>query len=708
MSVRSRRSEQGTSPLRALGAMALLSGFAGLLVAGLLIPVTSIVGTSTNSVADGFENLPLALRETPTAQRSRVVDSTGRTMAFFYSENRQDVELEQIAPIMRQAILSIEDYRFYSHGAIDVKGTTRALVNNAAEGSTQGGSTITQQLVKMTLVQQADTAEERAAATEKSPARKLRELKYAMSYEERHSKDEILKRYLNIAYFGDGAYGISAAARHYFSKNAEDLSLAESATLAGLVKNPVQYDPTSYPENALQRRNTVLATMRAQGEVTAAEADAALAAPLGLKITAFSNGCVTSQAPFPCDFVRRYLLQDPALGDSVEERKNKIETGGLTIRANINLKYQAAADEAVRDNVNPTDAALGLMSLVEPGTGKVKALAQSRPMGDDKKAGETYLNFTVPKQYGDSGGFQAGSTFKIFSLASALEKGMSVGTTINSPAVYNVRGPYATCDADRPWYGGSDAQVKNSTSSGGMNMYTGTRLSVNTFFMQLEKRTGLCQPVSLARKMGVTVPEQDVVPTFALGVTSTDPLTLANAYATFAARGIYCTPQPVADITDSSGRVIKKYDKDCTRVVKESTADQVNDILRGVQQPGGFGYANAGLSIPSAAKTGTIQAQRGVTYAGYTPDLAGAAMVEGANSKGQPISLQGREVGGTYLSNASGSQIAAPIWGSAFRELTQYLDGDNFATPPSGQPSTRVVRGDDDRGGNGRGDDDRR
>src|SRR5699024_9731031 len=219
-------------------------------------------------------------------------DKDGDHLAYFYSQNRQDIPLSEIAPIMQQALLSIEDYRFYEHGALDLQGTLRALVNNVAGHRTQGGSSITQQLVKMTLVQQAETPEQLKAAKEETVARKIRELKYAMSYEEKHTKDEILENYLNIAYFGDGAYGISAAAKHYFSVEAENLNLKQAATLAGLVKNPSQYNPVSFPEHALTRRNTVLATMEHQGEISEKQAEKAMAAPLGLKLTEFSNGCV--------------------------------------------------------------------------------------------------------------------------------------------------------------------------------------------------------------------------------------------------------------------------------------------------------------------------------------------------------------------------------------------------------------------------------
>ena len=205
---------------KSLLTMGVVSAICGVLVAGLMLPFASLVGITTQNVAEGFHDLPLQLQETPTPQRSTVLDDHGKPIAYFYDENRQDISLNKVAPIMQHAILSIEDYRFYQHGALDIKGTIRAFINNAAEENVQGGSSITQQLVKMILLSQATTKKERMEVTASDGmdgyARKIRELKYAMAYEESHTKDEIFQNYLNFAYFGDGAYGIDEAANHYF------------------------------------------------------------------------------------------------------------------------------------------------------------------------------------------------------------------------------------------------------------------------------------------------------------------------------------------------------------------------------------------------------------------------------------------------------------------------------------------------------------
>lgn len=682
------RPENDSGALSILGSMLRLSAFAGVLVAALLVPATTFVAVTGNNMAEDFAALPLELKQTPNPQTTRLLAKDGTLIAYFYQENRQDVPLEKIAPVMQEALISIEDSRFYSHGALDIEGTLRALINNASDGPTQGGSSITQQLVKMILVQQADSKEEVRQVTEQSISRKIRELKYAISYEEEHTKDEILERYLNIAYYGDGAYGIFAAAKHFFSVSPDKLSLTQAATLAGVVKSPVNFDPRHYPERALQRRNTVLTVMERLGKISPDEAKEARATPLDLKITEYPNGCVTSVAAFSCDYIRRFLLLDEDLGATKAERQAKLERGGLTIKSTIDLRIQKATNKAVKKHVRPTDNAIGALASVEPGTGYVRALSQSRPMGNDKKEGESFINYTVPTRYGDSGGFQAGSTFKLFTVAAALKEGISPRTTFYSPPKMTVpSGTYFDCNggSTSPW------TVSNSTRSGNMNMYTGTRLSVNTYFAQLEEAAGLCNTVEAAEAMGITVPFNpeknitDQVPSFTLGVTSVSPLDMAAAYATPAAGGIYCDPLPVLSIEDRNGETIKTYEPTCDRVMEEEDAAIVNDILAGVQAPGGFGGAQGlGLRIPSAAKTGTTQENKAVWYCGYTPELATAAMIAGADDDGIPIPLSGTKIDGRIVgfNEAAGSALAGPMWKSAMGVIQKYLEPTAFEPPP--------------------------
>lgn len=663
-----------------------LSVVAGVLVAAMIVPAAAIVAVSTSRATTEILNMPLEVEDRATPQTSRLLAADGSLIAYFYDENREDVALNNIAPVMQQAILAIEDDRFYDHGAIDIEGTFRALVNNASEGQTQGGSTITQQLVKLTLLQQASTDEERKAAVEQSVSRKVRELKIAIDFEKKYTKDEILERYLNIAYYGDGAYGIAAAARHFFSVEPADLTTAQAATLAGLVKNPVAFDPNTYPERALQRRNTVLVVMERQGKISSSESTALQASDLGLKITEFPNGCVTSIASFSCDYIKRYLEDDETLGATPEQRRERLERGGLIIKSNIDPQMQTAVNDAVKANVLPTDQAIGAIALVEPGTGKVRGLAQSRPMGSDAAAGETYINFTVPTKYGDSAGFQGGSTFKMFTTAAALKQGIGVDKTYSSPPKITMRaGTYRDCE-NRPT---GTFEPKNSTTSGIKNMYSGLRESVNTYYAQLERDAGLCNVVRTAESMGITVPEQDQVGPFTLGVTDVSALDMSAAYAVPASGGLYCTPQPVTEILDANGQVLKTFQPECERVLSTEQAAQINDILRGLQQPGGFGFARGtALNIPSAAKTGTTNRSTAVWYAGYTPEISAAAMIAGIDTTGAPATLVGTTLNGRRVSfnEAAGSALAGPMWKDAMGVIQNLLSPVDFQAPPRRQP----------------------
>ena len=671
----------GRHVLRSLGLFVVVSVLAGVLVAGLAVPFAALAGMGARSVAEGMEELPEDLTAEPLAQRTRVLAADGSLLATWYDQNRVNVPLDRVALVMRKAIVAIEDYRFYQHGALDLKGTLRAFITNQANsGVVQGGSSITQQMVKQTLVAQADTEAEAAAATADTYERKFNELRYAIAFEERYSKDWILERYLNVSYYGDGAYGIEAAARHYFSKPAARLTLREAALLAGVVKNPTQYDPTNNAQASRERRNLVLSRMAELNVISRSEARKASRAGLGLRESPTRNGCVGVRGEFFCDYVREYLAQDPRLGRTASERRRVLTTGGLTIRTTLDPRMQRATDTAVRSRVRPTDQAIGGLAMVVPGTGEVRALSQSRPMGSNRARGQTYLNYVVPEQYGDSNGFQAGSTFKAFVLASALKQGISLSTRIPAPPQRTMPPErFTTCEG--PYYG-DPWSVGNSGSSGTFNLYDGTKNSVNTFFAELEARTGLCDPITLARDMGIQVPESDEVAPFTLGVTDTNPLTMAGAYATFAARGSWCEPRPVTEVRDSRGRLVADYEPACEQLLPQPVADAVNDVLAGVQEPGGFGYTQGlVLEQDSAAKTGTIQNNKAVWYVGYTPNIAAAAMLAGANSLGQPVTLNGQVVNGAYIAEAFGSTYAGPIWGQAMQAVDNFLPDVDFVDP---------------------------
>ena len=666
--------------------MAAVAVVMGVLIACLAIPFAGLVGVAAKDVSKGMVNLPESLEAKDLSQTTRIYDVNGNLIASLYDQNRINVPLTSISRPMVKAIVAIEDYRFYDHGALDLKGTLRAFITNQANGgSVQGGSSITQQMVKQTLLYQAETDEEKAAATEETYARKIRELRYAIAFEKNHTKDWILERYLNIAYFGDGAFGVQAAARHFFSKNASKLNLLESATLAGLVKNPVGYDPVDNPERAESRRNVVLDRLAQLGVLSEKKADRLKGRPIEetLKIENAANGCQQSQAPFFCDYVVNWLLKDPVLGDTAKERRTALKNGGLTIRTTIDLDMQRAADQSVAAHVFPTDQAIGGLAMVEPGTGDVRALAQSRPMGQDKAAGETALNYVVPKKYGAANGFQAGSTFKVFVLASAINQGIPLSTTINSPQELHLDDEdFENCDG--PYAGdGEGWDVKNSTGFGTFDLYSGTQQSVNTFFAQLETQTGMCEPLAARQghgRQGAAGAEGAVV----------DPRRLRQQPAGDGPglRHLRRPRPPLRPATRHRGArlpgrsTLKEFSTQCEQVMPGATADAVNDILRGVMEPGGFGQ-NIAIDKPSAGKTGTTTSGRSVWFVGYTPQIAAAAMIAGANSLGQWLELGGQTVGGQYISEASGSGYAGPIWGDAMSAISAKLADEDFQRPPS-------------------------
>jgi membrane peptidoglycan carboxypeptidase len=686
-----RRTDQLTfgTVISHLGVIVAVSAVMGLLVAGLAVPFAAALGVGAHSAAKSMKNLPEELQADPLAQRTRVLGRGGQVIATFYDQNRVNVKLSDVAPVMRTAIVAIEDNRFYEHGAIDVKGTIRAfLTNQANDGVTQGGSSITQQMAKMTLLAQAKTKAERKAATADTYQRKILELRHAIAFEQHYSKDWILERYLNIAYFGDGAYGIQSAARHYFNKDAKDLNLNESALLAGLVKNPTGYDPTTYPDRARARRDVVLDRMAQLNKITPAQASQAEHGGLALKVSPTTNGCLGSKAAFFCDYVHQYLLADPSLGKTVADREELLNNGGLTIKTTIDMAYQKAADKAVAAHVSPTDQAIGALAEVQPGTGNVMALAQSRPMGRDKKKGQTFLNYVVNQKYGDSAGFQGGSTFKLFTMAAALEMGIPASTTFYSPATIHLDDDQFQ-DCNGPYQGSGGWDPHNSTSNGTFNMYQGAQLSVNTYFAQLEAETGICNPYKMAQSMGVELTQPgpnkngfgaERVPSFTLGVPSVSPLEMAGAYATVAARGLHCNNRPVTQILNSDGQIFKNYPKTCDQVMAQNSADTINDILRGVMVGGGFGAALA-LDKPSAGKTGTTQDNYSVWFDGYTPALATASMIAGANPQGTPISLNGQVLAGQYVPSAHGSTTAGPMWAEAMRPIQDLLPNEDFVAP---------------------------
>ncbi|GAA1598367.1 transglycosylase domain-containing protein [Kribbella sancticallisti] len=668
-----------------------VSVLSGALAAGLVIPFTGLAELGTEKVAESVDNLPQELKTDPVAVRSRIFAGDGTLIATMFEQHRVPVRLSQVSQIMRQAMVAIEDSRFYSHGALDAKGTLRALVRNQTGGEVQqGGSSITQQYVKMSLVEKARTAEERHAATAVTYQRKLTELRYAVALEKELSKDEILERYLNLANFGDGAYGVQAAAGHYFRTKAKDLTLPQAALLAGLVKNPTGYDPTNNLKRAQDRRNVVIRRMLELGVISLAQANSALRTPVIdlAKVRKVPNGCAGSRYPFYCEYVVSMLLDNPALGRSVKDREHYLKTGGLTVLTSIDPRIQAAAQASIDEHTKSGDSAIAAITVVEPGTGVVKAMVQSRTYG--KGRNETAYNYNVEKSYaGGYGGFQNGSTMKAFVLAAAIQKGLPLDYRINSPAQIDLSGKkFTTCTGTTR---DPDYRPQNSTKSGNLTMIEAAKASTNTYFLQLSQRTGLCAPATIAADLGMqnaqTLQPLDQVVSFTLGVGYVTPLMLSNAYATFAARGKYCRPFLITSVLDKSAKPVKIPGPLCRQAIAPEVADGVNRVLSAVMEPGGTGGRLNFGNWDLAGKTGTIQDNRAVWYAGYAPNLAAAAVVADANLPYTNL-MHRHTLDGRDIADPTGSGTAGPLWQTAMQGALKGMPLRRFVAP-----NPRIVKG---------------
>jgi membrane peptidoglycan carboxypeptidase len=659
---------------------------AGGLLAALLVPWVVGPGLVARSSADLLAPLPSTLGEATPAGNSALLAADGSVITYFYRNNRDPVDGEQIAPVMKQALIDIEDARFYEHHGLDIEGTARALLRNVLAGSVQeGGSTLTQQLVKQTLLQTAVTAEDRDAAVEQSVGRKLREARLALALEKKYSKEEILTRYLNIVYFGRGAYGVQAAAHRYFSVDASDLTLTQAALLAGLVQTPGEHDPIKDPEQARQRRDEVLHRMADLEHVTAQQLDEALARPVQVKPSPPPpNGCANAViAGFFCDFAQQHLTQ--GLGITQEQ----LDDGGLTIRTTLRPDLQATGDRSVRADL-PLDAPLAAMfTAVEPGTGHLLAMSVNRVFGPDTSdPTQESINLNVAASQG------GGSTYKVFVAAAALEKGIPPWNRITTGDPYTSR---VYKNGERPYVVRNVGHIPPS-----LTMSEALVRSSNTYFVALEDQLGSVEgPVRTAQRMGLFSldPVADAIVaenrgSFTLGSEATSPLALASAYSTLAANGTQCDPIPVTEVLDrndqpltaADGSPLPTADRCTPGAVPEDVATTLNQILMGdVGSPIGTGTRAAIPGQQIAGKTGTSQERFSVAFVGYTPKYAASVML--LNPK------KNEDLGGY------GGRLAAPIWHDAMLPILSAQPPVPF--PPAGLPLT-PPRGDTppDDGGN--------
>ncbi len=669
--------------LARIAAIAGIAVISGALVGFMVVPFAGSFGVVTRDVVREFESLPDELNTPPLPERSVILAADGSVLATLYYQNRVEVPLESIAPIMRQATIAVEDSRFLEHNGVDFRGIVRAAASNASSGGiSEGASTLTMQYVKNVLVNQATTPEELDAARGDNSARKLKEVRYALALERRFTKGEILARYLNIAYFGSGAYGVEAASRRYFSKSAANLTLVEAATLAGIVQRPTSFDPLRNPELSEDRRNVVLSRMETMGYISPDAAAQAKAVPMSATVnpTQVTNGCTSSYAPFFCDYVLQSIREDETFGATPEAREAFLRRGGYTITTTINPDTQNAVTQIVDETIPPTDDSgkAAAITMIEPGTGHIIAMTQNRTWGTSGKGSTTY-NYNVSQSMGGTIGMQAGSTFKIFTLAAALEAGISPDEYIDSPSPATFTG-FVNCDTGVPF---EPVTVRNSTTSGSLNMPLATAYSTNTYFMALEERTGICRPADIAESLGVTLGNGDSllrVPSFTLGTMEVSPLSVANAYATFAAHGRYCKPVPILEIRDRDGARLPVPNGNCTQIIDRSVADGVTTMLNGVVDgniPGRTGSAMSLGDRPAAGKTGTTNESAAVWFAGYTPQVAAAVWV-GDPRGGFAFPLKDITINDQYYRQVYGGTIPGPIWKASMQVASANLPIANF------------------------------
>jgi membrane peptidoglycan carboxypeptidase len=659
-------------PLAALGrAVPLLRAglIAGIVVAAAAYPLAAVTGIGAKATAHAVEQKTTILKKSLPAETSYLYAADGRTLlTMFYEEYRQYTKLSDMSPNIQQAIVAAEDSRFYQHHGVDPKGVARAFVANAkSSGVSQGASTLTMQYVRMALRDSASTPKEVQEATQQTSLRKVKEMRMALDLEKELSKEEILERYLNSAYFGHRAYGIYAASQIFFSKTPATLSPVEAATLAGLVKSPSEYDPvTSDQKDAFGRRNYVLDKMAYLGYLSPDAASAGKGQPIQLNLTNPPNDCASvpkqyASWGFACDYLKNWWSTQPAFGANRLERMDKLRRGGYRIVLSLDPKIQTAAENNVgaKDNVG-SPFANGIV-VSEPGTGRVKAMAVNRnysldlsengPSSNPEASPKTKANYpnTVAPLLGGGTlpGYQAGSTFKMFPMLAALNSGMTLSTAIDSPYRYQ-----------SAIYNGWAPSNASAAMTGRQTMWSGFGKSVNTYFVQLEERVGADKAVRLAEQLGLRwrtdVDREQASPgnakkwgAFTLGVSDATPLEMSNAYAAVAADGRFCESMPVTAImnrdltpatyTTPSGIQREVAKPRCRQVVTADAARAATDAARcptgDTPAKGGCGGWSTADSVrgtvgrPVAGKTGTTDSTRSAWFVAYTPELAAASFI---------------------------------------------------------------------------------
>jgi penicillin-binding protein 1A len=600
---------------------------------------------------------------------STILDMNGEPMGQLVgTENRTVVPLDDISDELQQTVLAVEDADFYSHDGVSARSILRALqANSAAGGVSQGGSTITQQLVKLSLV-----------GDERTITRKVKEASLAIQLEQQfcertskaECKDRILEQYLNLVYLGRGAYGVEAAAQVYFGTSASELGWAESAVIASLIRNPTYYDPISYPDVARDRREIVVGRMLDEGLIDDAQAEQIVAGPLPTRAQSVASSASAQELSYFERKVRDELLDAEWLAPTEDLRRYLIFNGGLTITSTMDPRAQflaavAAEENPVKDQ-NPD--AVAVIAAVEPSTGAVRAV-----VGETTIEGRGKVELATPTV-----GRSPGSSFKTFTLLAALEEGYGLRSSISSsPAPKSLYDDWDLPSTVSSWPSGC--------KGGNLDLVRATASSNNCAFARLQAAVGGDEVVDVAERLGISTLDDDAgdIPSLTLGAASVRPLEMAGAYAAIANDGRFNPPHFVTKVEDRDGNVLYEYEPTRSQAISSEVARQATVALEAVVTGGTYKGGDLPDDRPAAGKTGTNELDDGgnadVWFVGFTPQLATAVWI--GNPAGSIDLRGGRVQGGT---------AAASVWNDF---MYPYLDGSpvvEFAEPESSGRSTYI------------------
>ena len=582
-----------------------------------------IVMILTAGAAAGFT---WRLPELNVPQMSIIYDINGREVKGIYQENRISVGLDQVSPYLVDAFIAVEDKNFYRHHGIDLGGVLRAaLVNLREMRVVEGGSTITQQTAKNLFLTQ-----------ERTLTRKIKELYYTFLLEKQYTKDEILQMYLNTIYFGNGAYGVEAAARTYFAKSASKLDLAESALLAGIPARPSRFNPLTDPEAAKSRQAVVLERMVEEGKITEEEARKASKQLLHYKKARFIKG----DAPYFADMVIDYLVK--------KYGARMVYQGGLKIYTGLDLDMQEAAQEAYDEMMRDKDRDLqAALVAVDARNGYIKAMIGGRDFS------QSQFNRAINAYR------QPGSAFKPFLYSLAIEEGYTAASTFTCDWV---EFPQPDGTVYRPTdYGDEPYHYRTFT------LKEAIMVSDNVVSVKLNNSIGPAKFAGWAQRFGFKHRIRPVL-SLALGTSEVSPLEMASALTAFASGGVKSEPVAIIRVLDRNGKVLEEHRPQRSRLLSPENAYIVTDMLSGVLEPGGTASHLKSLVVrPAAGKTGTTQEYRDAWFVGYTPQLSCAVWV-GYDTPTRTV-------------NMPGGRVAGPIWANFIRKASEKLPVENFPRP---------------------------